>query len=375
VGAFVVAIGLACGSGDSSPDDGGADADSDSDSDSDTDDGSDTGTDTASGSDTDTDTDTGSGSETATYDPCLQVASWPGSRDAGLWPFSVDSPWNTPLGDGAAFEAPDGPCTSDLREESIVAWINAAQWSHPVFLAEEDDPEAELYESGAFVATIRAPADAEPSGPSPDVEPWTDAHLHVVDPAREGLDEMWRAFPLDAGFGWDADYHVRTDLRGPGVGEGGVRAYGGSAIGGLIRVGELAGVVRHALAFAQPRSQQRRGFVWPASSEDSGADGTYLGNVPMGQLVAIPPDVDIRDLGLTPGGLAMACALQNYGAYDVDSGGSFSIYAEVAAAPEVEGAAEDVALLRSLLVCVTNNGPESVGGGGVRRAPPAPELE
>jgi hypothetical protein len=197
-------------------------------------------------------------------------------------------------------------------------------------------------------ARVRSPKEARPALPE---GPESDAHLHIIDPGGRYADEMWRARRRADG-GWDAEGYTRTDLLGPGVGQGGERAYGGSALGGLIRQGELQAGIRHALAFALPRSHLRRGPVWPASSEDNGAQGTYRGQVPMGQRVAIPKQVDLRALGLQPATLAVARALQDFGAYLVDAADNFTLYAEPALEAEVDPVRKDLGRLRSLLRCV-----------------------
>jgi hypothetical protein len=107
-----------------------------------------------------------------------------------------------------------------------------------------------------------------------------------------------------------------------------------------------------------------------------------MGNVPMGQLVGIPPDVDLCSLGLSPAGLVVARALQDYGGYLVDTGGALAFYAE----PRVEddptdgeaalldAARADLSKIVPGLRCVTDNTSSTVGGVGARRAPPAPSV-
>jgi hypothetical protein len=87
----------------------------------------------------------------------------------------------------------------------------------------------------------------------------------------------------------------------------------------LIRAGELSGTIRHALAFAIEQSQQKDAWVWPATVNDQAPASNCTGHLPMGQLVAIPADVDLCQLGLSPAGLVVARALQDYGAYPVAS--------------------------------------------------------
>jgi len=59
--------------------------------------------------------------------------------------------------------------------------------------------------------------------------------------------------------------------------------------------------------------------VWPATNVD-GVFGAYSGNIPMGSLWVIPSGVDLNSLGLSsPEAIAYAKAIQQYGAYVVDS--------------------------------------------------------
>jgi hypothetical protein len=156
-----------------------------------------------------------------------------------------------------------------------------------------------------------------------------------------------------------------------------VRAYGGSAIGGLIRQWEVtSGTIHHALALAITGSQLKAGWVWPATTQDADGATSYSGLVPMGSFAAIPPTVDLGAQGLTPGGLMVARALQGYGAYVVDRSGAFSLYAEPSAAtdPLIGQAGQDLGKIRALLRLVTNNAPTSVNGGGTRRVPVAPAF-
>lgn len=269
------------------------------------------------------------------------------ARDPLRWPFTTDSPWNLPLRRADRLEPPGAACTRALRW-SGGSDINAAEWSHPIYAARPTDAPAAIYVRGERVASVRIPRTAAPAGPATE---GTDAHLHVVDEDRRHVHELWHARWRPDG-ALEAEGYTRNDLYGPGVGSGGERAYGGSAIGGLIRTGELRNGIRHALALALPRRLQRRGPVWPATAEDRGAAGTYRGAVPLGQRVALPRDVDLAKLGLGPEGLLLARALQDYGALDVDSAGDVSLYAEPAAEGELGTARQDWVKLRKLLRCV-----------------------
>ena len=319
--------------------------------------------------------------------------SFPTSRDPVLWPFSADSPWNMPLATTATFSGPNDPCTVDLTDPSVSTGISALYWSQPIYVAKPEDPWTDMaldptnglppygldpsIHRNNPVAGMRVPIEATPALPTYQAEPLTDAHLNILDETHRYVVEMWRAKRIGP-HKIAAFTMVKNDLRGPGVGTGGSRAYGGSAIGGLIRKGELATGIHHALSFCIPRSKQKCCEpVWPATTVDGKAQGTYLGHIPLGQLVALPPEVDLKSLDLSPQGYVIARAFQDYGAYDVDSGGGFAIYVEPTAANELGKAEEDLRRLRPLLRCVTNNRADFAGGGGpnaLRRAPKAPPF-
>jgi hypothetical protein len=289
-------------------------------------------------------------------------------RDPADWPFSVDSPWNTPIGSGAQYAGDDASTTASLVREDINAWINAGQNSHPILRAAADDPIVTVWRDDCPVGRFHAPEDAKPAAGD-------DGHIYVIDPSHRWVDEVWRA-EVD-GRRWDVLHYVRTDLRSKGVLEGGVRAYGGSGIGGLILPWEAeAKEIRHVLAIALDPAQMRLGPVWPANTQDQDAEGLYKGNVPMGTLVAIPASVDLDALDLSDEGMAVARALQDFGAYVVDRSGCTCLYAEPRLEPTRSLARMRAAFreLRPLLRVVVNNDVRNPGGPGTRRAEEAPTF-
>lgn len=304
----------------------------------------------------------------------LSAAQEPVIRDAATWPFAATSPWNTALGDQAVFQ----PIASPRFSAAKGACINAVGFSHPVFIATASDPEVKVFKKGtaAPFATIRAPADARP-------DPKGDGHLHLIDETHRVVVEMWQAARTPDG-GFIATAVARNDLTDDGVYPAwhGVRAYGGSAIAGLIRSGELVHGVRHTLAIAVEQAALNRNgpggksFTWPASASDNPAGYSNAGNLMMGTLLGIPPGVDVRGSGLRGAALELAIALQDFGAYITDcTGTNLSFYAEPAAAAEaaqIERA--DLAKVASWLQVVANNGVQSIGGGGKRRRPAAPAF-
>jgi hypothetical protein len=288
------------------------------------------------------------------------------SRDLTVWPFASTSPWNLPIGTGATFASSADPRTVSLLLPSATPWINAGQYSHPIYRATDADPMATVSRPGYPTESYRIPASATPAA-------GTDQHLHVVEPNGRWLHETWNTTGTSPTYA--TGYHVLTDLTGPGMGQGGVRAYGGSAIGGLIRRWDLdEGAIRHALALAITGNQLQSGYVWPATAQDGNAASTYFGSLPMGSYVAIPPTVDVEVLPISSAGKVLARALQTYGAYVVDRAGAFTFFAEptLSGDARVTAMRNDLAAIRATLGVVTNNSASNVNGGGVRRAPLAP---
>lgn len=301
------------------------------------------------------------------------------ARDPALWPFSAESPWNQSIGSSAQYST----IVSNGFSKDSGGVVNSKNWSHPIVIGTTSDPLRSVYKVGSAtpVATLRVPESA-----TPDVK--SDGNLHFIDDAHTYVVETWECVKRPDG-NWEGTVAIKNDLRGPGVFDkyGGARAYGGSAIGGIIRKGELANGIPHALAVGVDGPSFNRNapggktFVWPASSADANSATIYgsTGNLYMGSLLAIPPEVDISKIGVGTSGPAfeMAKALQDYGCYIVDrAGGNLVFYAETGAQDEVPVDIQTkVALLVLHLKTVTNNSPTSVGGGGVHRRPLAPAFD
>lgn len=293
-------------------------------------------------------------------------------RDPWQWPFSPASPWNRPLGDGAHFEPVDFP------NAQVPSFPIGIRW-RTILVAEPPVRTRPVFLDGKHVADFSLPRHIEEKRFDDDV-------LCVVDSQRQAAAELSRLTPGPQE-GIAVRRFVKVDVRGSGVAPdgAGLGEYGGAAMAGVVRRGELAAGVRHAIAIAFNRAALNRAgadgrpFVWPASaaSPDASAKFSGRGNVFIGSLLAIPPGVDITKLGFGDSGPAfeLARALQDYGAYVVANceWQRMHFYISDNEAPKE---ALDFALerLASELRVVTNNTPQTPGGGGKPRREPAPDI-
>lgn len=319
-----------------------------------------------------------------------------GTRDLATWPFSRCSPWNMPIGSGVQYGVLSSPAfANQAGDPQTTAAINSTSWSHPIYLEDPVSGSANMVSGndaqGQPVSfRLMLPKGLAPAGGS-------DGHLHIIDSSRTTVYEMFQA-TVGAGFVQATDL-ITNDLKGLGVFDGestpqkelwhGTRAYGGSAIGGLIRKGELSGGIPHALAVAVQRAAMNRitpngmGYVWPASYRDDDWKTTYgaSGTLHMGSLLAIPRGQDLATIlkteGITdPAVVQMALALQDYGAYVVDAtSDNLTFYAEPAEAAAAAMDESQLARLIPYLVVVTNSTEGSPGGGGTPRKCLAPESQ
>ncbi|GIG28927.1 PKD domain-containing protein [Cellulomonas marina] len=290
-----------------------------------------------------------------------------GTRVAALQPFASTAFWNTSIGSGAIFES-----AADTRTRMFLSGtpvINSTRWSIAVFRAKATDPLATVTNlKDGKVYQVRIPAGTAPTY-------GTDKHVGVIDP--DGLwgwefYKMTQTGPLT----WTTTRVVRTDLTGDGMKDGS-RASSISFYGGLIRKEELRSLsIRHTLAVGIPNEMLKMGPVWPARTQDGDASLYYSGQIPMGTMLAIPGTVDVTKLGLTPEGLALARALQDYGAHVLIRSSTIALYGEAAVDPaQAANLSTDWRKLYPLMRVLTNNTADNVSGGGTRRVAPLPDLD
>ncbi|NOK59348.1 MAG: hypothetical protein GFH27_549283n192 [Chloroflexi bacterium AL-W] len=345
------------------------------------------------------------------------------TRDPWLWPFAQDSIWNTPIGSDAVYAPANFEPNATLGGDNVyLLKLDRAHPARPVYGhnswgpgrctgsnlgfdwhipndfiipdAGEGNPDgltpnnpfAFLLPDGNTVFEAQVLARCEPDGP-------------VYVPS-------WLAVG-------DNPETARRDIYGDGI-DGQSTRYGGfghgasgmSALGGTIRKGELTSdtPIRHPIKLTMwakkylyyDENDTTPGYRWPATGADNYAGdpnnpSRYQGSNPdieMGTLLAIPPDVSAESLGLqTDSAKKLFAAMQDYGVYIVEDSAwdnallvwEKGVEAELNAiginpSSKDDSFFQDVNTLFQSLHAVTNNGPDTIGGGGTPRVPLAPPF-
>jgi hypothetical protein len=308
-----------------------------------------------------------------------------GDRDPAAWPFASDSPWNTAISSGAKFAAVQSAAL-DLAGRGLA--VQPAANDRALFIARATDPEVPVlrrFGPGEF-ARLRLPVEALRNAGRP-------LNCTVLDPQLGLAHELIMAGR--AGAGVEAMLCYTNPIEGSGVPphQFGHTFSGLPLMAGIIRDGEMRRGIPHVLAGAVIHPGLTRAgaggatFVWPARHvpmDSRKLDAiTNSGNIHFGTLLAIPPDVDVRRLGLGTNGPAfeLARALQDYGVHVTHSFGPapddgqgwrqphLQLFADGLSNDELRAVSRDVAGLAGLLRVVSNNGPRNIGGGGTPRRP------
>ena len=249
------------------------------------------------------------------------------ARSGGVAPlYPQSSFWNQPIPAGAATHPQsDVMVTKALVEHgsranfaNTDAWGIAATFANTV--SREYSVACTRYDCGSDVR-FRIPAHAAPTTGS-------DHHLAVFDPGSGRELDMWLA---EKGDGWAAGSRFTFDVAGSGpcaVGQrcNGAVAAGFSLMGGVIRPEEIAqGHIDHALVFTTPLT--KAGVIaCPASHTDGKSSDP--GAMPEGARIQLDPGFDVDATSWPQWKKVVARALQRYGAYLVDSGGTVAIRGE-----------------------------------------------
>jgi hypothetical protein len=248
------------------------------------------------------------------------------SRRADLPRFySATSFWNQAIRPDAEVD----PDSKEMVERSVVPYAdsanfaNSGEWGIALAHATHETHKSKIsctQYCDTAPTEFRIPANAKPTKGS-------DHHLAVIDGERE-LD-MWLAHFDVKSKKWSAGSAFIQDLDGAGVSchEGehcnGPVAAGFSLLGGVVRPSEFReGEIDHALALTVPRT--RADFIaCPATHTDGSTSSTSA--IPEGARIQLDPQFDVDSQQWPEWKKIIARALQRYGAYVVDTGGSVAI--------------------------------------------------
>ncbi len=329
------------------------------------------------------------------------------TRDPLSWPFATTSIWNMPIGSNAHYvNAVIGSrgFGTDIDHFVVTSASDplVPTYMPPTFLqgrCNGTTPQQQAQWHPEAAQPLHVPAnliipDAITSGGIY----WTpNSSSAFLEPDGKTLVNFTTTARCQAGGPLYGNWFGQSDLYGDGI-AGGHGGSGMSSIGGSIRTGELLNdlPIHHALKIDLWGNWLHydtvgNGRRWPAILADASAPQQYKGSNPslvMGSLLALPPNVTAASLGITsPIGNKVFQALQNYGAYVVDTtGGDFNaLCVEQNADTEFKNATghtidKDAGLIADFnkmiaaVNVVDNDSPTSIGGGGTPRVPLAPAF-
>lgn len=350
------------------------------------------------------------------------VTEPPPYRTVFDWPFRINAMSNTSLGSGATFESSTDVATNRFLTATYGRGFNHTDWSIQAAKTTTSDPlclvtnpsSGVVYNGGNKIYVPAALGTAAMPIPGPAAASNADKAVVILQPDGITSYDCYRM--TKNGADWTATNFKTSNWKtGDGLDQG-IRASGINAGVGLIRAAEiLAGEIPHVMVMSLPKEMLKQTpiasdgelrssggkavAVWPARLQDNQANVLYNsvangGVIAMGSLFAIPPTTPMPT-GLSPEGVTLFHALQDYGVMVADQSGAVVMYVEQ---DLLNGDTSDAAVNRMrgdfggdyssqgvnstastalflLLRRVTNNTSTNVGGGGTRRRPEAPAFE
>lgn len=238
--------------------------------------------------------------------------------------FAPTSPFNAPIPDGPILDGRSIEMARSLGEKVV-----ADLYEFGIAIYEVDDATAPvsvectepwgtcLLASGLH----RIPDGARPA-------PGSDGTLVVIDWSEGRTVELWQAEQVSE-TRWQTSWGTTTAIDGTGIPEIFGNGAGVSHLAGVIRTAEIEqGHIGHALAFSTMHTC-RDVYRYPATKTDGQSSESDC--IPEGARVQLDPSIDVDALDLNSAERMIARALQTYGAYAIDTGGSpMALYFEVA---------------------------------------------
>ncbi len=232
----------------------------------------------------------------------------------GVW--AASSFLNTPLSNFQLNPSSASWLSQLQGSEGYGLWVDYQDWTPAIYHATSATSTATISVSNTQTQiTVPYQASYQP-------DPTSDAQLAVINTSNgceyefDGFDPTTMTAHAEATFNINTGTGIHAD-------DAGVTGSNISTIGGIITAKDVnSGVINHALRYVTPIGSAT--WIAPASR----SDGTQNGGIPAGEVMRLDPTLNLTGLGLTPFQTMVALALQKYGAYNSDAGGSFKITAE-----------------------------------------------
>src|SRR5271166_2322142 len=309
------------------------------------------------------------------------------TRDPSQTPIASDSVFNLPLGSGAQWQA-----NAQLSGATVFVNTTASGYNENIYYGTASDPLVTVTNTAAAGGTpgtfeVHIPAGAVPASGG-------DQTLTVDDTASD----TWFSF---GGFNWTGPTTATVSQassepdNGSGITQDGCDFDEGV---GTLRQSDLnAGSIDHMLRIEIPTSMAESysststttlaPYAWPQTEEDgfaiNGDGGTpYSGTIPYGVTVGIPAGTpEPADVAANPGANMLWQALQDHGAMVRDttsgSGNTIVLQADQNVNPNdplIQGMDQYGSEIMAATEILTNQGPNSVNGGGTPIVPLDPPV-
>ena len=240
-----------------------------------------------------------------------------------LNPFPSGSIWNTPL--------PKRPSVDPQSSQKVAYWLTHIRnpnlrlraYATAIAVATPQSPKYRINCAIYACPTMhRFGLVPIPAGTSADPSP--DGHLAIWDPIRSREWDLWASRCPTSCATAGSGGSFSTNAKVPQVRQGG-NAAGVPLLAGIVHPEEIGtGRIQHPLVFSSPNVG--RGRVCPARHDDG--DNPDPRALKEGTLLQLDPRVRVAALPIPVWQKTIARALQRYGMYLVDGGGSLSIGAE-----------------------------------------------
>jgi hypothetical protein len=261
----------------------------------------------------------------------------PGTSHPSGRAFQADSWWNTPLPADAPLN-PSGDLILDYLRTGpesgrgclTLAGAGDSHWGQPVYEARPGDPQYDvegLSEPLPELERLRIPEGAQ-SGRNSDnnmtIYDRQRGYVVALSGARYDPDgDVWSATGATVTYLDSNGLHVDTERSDDPRNRGSHRGNNGATM--AVELADVrAGTIGHVLKVASgPEVADRH--VFPMVGSDGDYHGSDLRVPPQGLRLRIKPSVDLDKQGLDPEALVIARALQDYGFYIGDSGGTTAL--------------------------------------------------